>query len=121
MDALAFEHHLTSPQGRGHRPACARAATAGGYACGDEITLRIAVYGDRVVEAGFDTHGCGTSTAAASVAVSLARQAPVLVAARIGAHDIAQELGGLSPRKLHAAELAADALARDQGAAVRAD
>ncbi|HYZ79947.1 MAG TPA: iron-sulfur cluster assembly scaffold protein, partial [Solirubrobacteraceae bacterium] len=120
MDALAFEHHLTSPQGRGHRPAHAHEATTGGYACGDEITLRIAVDGDRVLDAGFDAHGCGTSIAAASVAVSLARDSPVLTAARIGAHDIAQELGGLSPGKLHAAELAADALARALGAAVRA-
>jgi tRNA-specific 2-thiouridylase len=82
--------------------------------------LRIAVDGDRVLDAGFDAHGCGTSIAAASVAVSLARDSPVLTAARIGAHDIAQELGGLSPGKLHAAELAADALARALGAAVRA-
>src|SRR6202012_1958790 len=42
-------------------------------------------------------------------------------AAPIGAHDIADELGGLSPGKLHAAELAADALARALGRAVRAD
>ncbi|HEY2318043.1 MAG TPA: iron-sulfur cluster assembly scaffold protein, partial [Solirubrobacteraceae bacterium] len=120
MDALAFEHHLTSPQGRGHRPAHGHEAVAGGYACGDEITLRIAVDGDRVLDAGFDARGCGTATAAASVAVTLARQAPILTAARIGLHDIAKELGGLSPGKLHAAELAADALARALGAAVRA-
>ena len=43
MDALAFEHHLTSPQGRGHRPPQGHSATAGGYACGDEITMTIAV------------------------------------------------------------------------------
>ena len=44
---------------------------------------------------------------------------PVLDAARIGPGQIADELGGLSPGKLHAAELAADALARALGAAVR--
>jgi tRNA-specific 2-thiouridylase len=120
MDALAFEHHLTSPQGWGHHPARGHAATAGGYACGDEITLRIAVEADRVSDAGFDAHGCGASTAAASVAVTLAKDSPILNAARIGAHDIARELGGLSPGKLHAAELAADALARALGPAVRA-
>ena len=36
-----------------------------------------------------------------------------------GPSEIADELGGLSPGKLHAAELAADALARALGAAVR--
>jgi tRNA-specific 2-thiouridylase len=121
MDALAFEHHLTSPQGLGHRPAHAHAATVGGYACCDEITFSVAVHADRVSGAGFEAHGCGSTTAAASAAVTLVRGAAVLDAARIGPREIADELGGLSPAKLHAAELAADALARALGAAVRAD
>jgi tRNA-uridine 2-sulfurtransferase len=121
MDAFAFEHHLTSPQGQGHRPAHGHSATAGGYACGDEISITVVVDGDRVADAGFTAEGCGASTAAASVAVTLVRGATILEAARIGAHDIAQELGGLSPGKFHAADLAADALARALGAAVRAD
>src|SRR6202012_4869443 len=107
MDALAFEHHLTSPQGRGHRPAQSHAATAGGYVCGDEVTIAISVDGDRVTDAGFDARGCGASTAAASAAVTLIRGASIIDAARIGTHDIAEELGGLSPGKLHAAERAA--------------
>ena len=120
MDALAFEHHLTSPQGLGDRPAQGHAATAGGYACGDEITLTVAVEGDRVTAAGFEARGCGASTAAASAAVTLIRGASIIDAARIGTHDVAEELGGLSPGKLHAAELAADALARALGGAVSA-
>jgi tRNA-uridine 2-sulfurtransferase len=120
VDALAFEHHLTSPQGRDRRPARGHVGTAGGYACGDEITMTVAVEGDRVTDAGFAAHGCGASTAAASAAVTLIRGAPIIDAARVGTHDIAAELGGLSPGKLHAAELAADALARALGGAVRA-
>jgi tRNA-uridine 2-sulfurtransferase len=120
VDALAFEHHLTSPQGRGHRPAHGHAATAGGYACGDEITMIVAVDGDRVCDAGFTARGCGASTAAASAAVTLIRGAPILDGARIGTTEVAEELGGLSPGKLHAAELVADALARALGGAVRA-
>ena len=46
--------------------------------------------------------------------------ATVLEAARIGAGEVAAELGGLSPGKLHAAELAADALHVALGAAVAA-
>ena len=41
--------------------------------------------------------------------------ASVLDAARVGTTAIADELGGLSPGKLHAAELAADALHRALG------
>ena len=48
------------------------------------------------------------------------RGAALLDAARIGASEVAAELGGLSPGKLHAAELAADALHVALGAAVAA-
>ena len=120
MDALAFEHHLTSPQGRGRTPREAFTVTSGGGSCCDEITFSVAVQGDRVTDAGFQAHGCGTATAAGSAAVTLVRDSPILPAGRIGTQQIAGELGGLSPGKLHAAELAADALARALGAAVRA-
>ena len=119
MDSIAFEHHLTSPQGHKRRPDDAFTATAGGFACCDQITLWIAVDGERVTGAGFDAHGCGAATAAGSAAVTLARGATIFDAAKLGPRQIADELGGLSPGKLHAAELAADALARALGAAAR--
>ena len=72
-----------------------------------------------MTDAGFEAHGCGAATAAGSAAVTLVRGCSVFEAARIGATQIAGELGGLSPGKLHAAEVAADALARSLGAAVR--
>jgi tRNA-uridine 2-sulfurtransferase len=119
MDAIAFEHHLTSPQGLRRRPPGAFTATVGGFACCDEIEVSVSIEGDHVIGAGFDARGCGASTAAGSAAVALVRDTSVFDAARIGPQQIAAELGGLSPGKLHAAELAADALARALGAAVR--
>jgi tRNA-specific 2-thiouridylase len=120
VDPHAFEHHLTSPQGRGRVPADACTAEVGGFDCCDTIRISLALDGDRVSDAGFDAGGCGAATAAGSAAVTLVRGTAVLDAARIGAREIAAELGGLSAGKLHAAELAADALARALGAAVRA-
>src|SRR5579875_2172143 len=119
MDALAFEHHLTSPQGRGHVPPGAHTVTTGGGACCDEVTFSVAIDGERVTGAGFTARGCGATTAAASAAVTLVRSAHVLDAARIGPSNLSQELGGLSPAKRHAADVAAEALARALGAAVR--
>src|SRR5438270_10586714 len=106
MDAVAFEHHLTSPQGHRRRPPDAVSATVGGFACGDQIEIALTVEGERVTDAGFDAHGCGAATAAGSAVVTLVRDTPLLDAARIGAKQIADELGGLSPGKLHSAELA---------------
>jgi tRNA-specific 2-thiouridylase len=120
MDAIAFEHHLTSPQGYRRRPPGAFTAAAGTSACSDEIEVSISVEGDRVADVGFDARGCGAANAAGSAAVTLSRGASIFDAAKIGPSQIATELGGLSPGKLHAAELASDALARALGSAVRA-
>jgi tRNA-specific 2-thiouridylase len=119
VDHARFEHHLTSPQGLNRIPADAVTATAGGAACCDRVTLALTVDSERVAGVGFAADGCGAAHAAGSATVTLARGRPVLDAARIGAREIAAELGGLSPGKLHAAELAADALHRALGAAVR--
>ena len=120
MDTLAFEHHLTSPQGEGYVPDEAFTVCFGGGECCDTVSLSIQTDGLRVTDAGFAADGCGSSHAAGSAAVSLVRGRPLIDAARIGQSEIATELGGLSPGKIHAAAVAADALARALGAAVRA-
>ena len=115
----AFREHLEHPAGLGVRPPGAHDGAAGGAACGDLIRISLRVEGDRVAAAGFEASGCGAITAAGSAAVTLVDGAPVLDAARVGAHAIAAELGGLSAGKFHAADLAADALHRALGAAAR--
>jgi tRNA-specific 2-thiouridylase len=119
VDNTAFEHHLTSPQG--YRREAVFTAEVGGYQCCDRIRLGVTVEHDRVADAGFDAKGCGAAMAAGSAAVALARGKPLMDVARIGPGEIVAELGGLSPGKLHAAELASDALARALGAAARSD
>ena len=120
MDTLAFEHHLTSPQGEGHAPAEAFTVTFGGGECCDTVTFSVQTDGTHVTDAGFSAEGCGASHAAASAAVTLVRGKTLLEAARIGIDEISDELGGLSLAKRHAADVAANALARALGAAVRA-
>jgi tRNA-specific 2-thiouridylase len=104
-------------------PADACTGAAGGAACGDLIRVSVQIDRDsddgRIVDAGFDASGCGAVVAAGSVAVSLVSDTALLDAATLGAQDIADELGGLSAPKRHAAELAADALHRALGAAAR--
>jgi tRNA-specific 2-thiouridylase len=117
----SLREHLEHPAGRGLRPAGSHDGSAGGAACGDLIRISLRVAGERVTAAGFDASGCGTMTAAGSAAVTLVDGAHVLDAARVGAHAIAAELGGLSAGKFHAADLAADALHRALGLAARAD
>jgi tRNA-uridine 2-sulfurtransferase len=121
MDASSFQAHLDSPVARGPEPPGAHSGAAGGAACGDLVRISIAVEGGRVAAASFDASGCGAALAAGSAAVALVSGKRILDAARVGPDTVAAELGGLSPAKRHAAELAADALHRSLGAAVRAD
>ena len=120
MDAEAFAEHLEFPRGRGPTPPESFSGSAGGAACGDLVRVALRVAGDRVADAGFEASGCGAAIASGSAAVELVHGASLLDAARVGATEVAAELGGLSPAKHHAAELAADALHVALGAAVAA-
>ncbi len=123
MSVESLATHLESPLGRGHVPDGACTGAAGGAACGDLIRISLAVDPaspeGTIADAGFDASGCGAAIAAGSATVELVRGRDLLSAARVGAAEIAQELGGLSPAKHHAAELAADALHRALGWAAR--
>jgi tRNA-specific 2-thiouridylase len=123
--ATGLVQHLERPLARGHAPAGAHTGAAGGAACGDLIRISLSLDPDsldgRILDAGFDAGGCGATIAAGSavVALLLLRDTPLLEAALIGPKQIAAELGGLTPAKQHAAELAADALHRALGSALR--
>jgi tRNA-uridine 2-sulfurtransferase len=119
VDSELFEHHLSSPRGRGKVPGEGASGVAGTKACGDVIRfgLTLDATGGHVSDAGWEADACGATIAAASAIVERVVGMELLEVARIGAHQVAQELGGLSPGKFHAAELVADALARALGTA----
>ncbi|HEX5146482.1 MAG TPA: tRNA 2-thiouridine(34) synthase MnmA [Conexibacter sp.] len=119
MDSELFEHHLSSPRGRGKVPGDGASGVAGTRACGDVIRfgLTLDAAGERVADAGWEADACGATLAAASAVVELAAGETLLDVARIGAREVAGALGGLSAGKFHAAELVADALARALGTA----
>src|SRR4051812_48826260 len=119
MDRERFTEHLAAPLGRGVVLSEGFDGHAGGAICGDLVRVSVVVAGDRVTSAAFDASGCGALTAAGSAAVTLVSGELLLEAARVGTREIAEELGGLSPGKLHAADLVADALHRALGAAAR--
>jgi tRNA-specific 2-thiouridylase len=115
VDLSPLHDHLTAPRGRGRL--APYAATAGGAPCGDLIGIGVTVEGERVTDAGFDAGGCAAARAAGSAVVELVKGQPFLEAARTTPQHIADALGGLSPERMHATHLAADALHRALGAA----
>src|SRR5437763_10038540 len=112
-----LDDHLDAPRGRGRLAGAPHTGAAGGAACGDLVRVSLRVEDDRVADAGFDAHGCAAAQAAGSAVVELALGRTLFDAARISPEAIAEELGGLSPVRIHAAELAADAFHAALGSA----
>jgi tRNA-specific 2-thiouridylase len=115
----SFAEHLNAPTGRGALKDHPHSGAAGGAPCGDLVRIAVQIEGNRVTKAGFDAEGCGAVTAAGSAVVEGIEGGSFLDACRWGADRVAESLGGLTPPKRHAAELAADALHRALGAAAK--
>src|ERR687897_965542 len=115
----SFAEHLSAPAGQGALRDHPHSGAAGGAACGDVVRIAVRIDGDRGVEAGVHAEGSGAPTGAAHAAVESIEGGTFLDACLIGAAEISNALGGLTPPKRHVAELAADALHRALGGAAK--
>lgn len=107
-----FEHYLRDESRRGPAIEDGFTGAAGGAACGDLSRVSLALDRERVGAVSFDAEGCGATRAATAAVAEMVDGEPVVEAARIGADQIDAAVGGLTPAKRHAAQLAADALHR---------
>jgi tRNA-uridine 2-sulfurtransferase len=112
MEHELFEHFLRDETRRGPVPEGAFTGAAGGAACGDLSRLSLVLRDGRVEAVSFDAEGCGATRAATAAVAEMVDGEPVLTAARIGTDEVDEAIGGLTPAKRHAAQLAADALHR---------
>ncbi len=112
MNQEVLEHYLRDGSRRGPAPAGAFTGAAGGAACGDLARVSLLLDAGRVAAVSFDSEGCGATTAATAAVAEMVDGEPLLDVARIGAEQVDAALGGLTAAKLHAAQLAADALHR---------
>jgi tRNA-uridine 2-sulfurtransferase len=85
---------------------------AGGAACGDLSRISLVIEDGRIAAVTFDAEGCGATRAATAAVAEMVDGEAVVAAARIGTDAVEEALGGLTPAKRHAAQLAADALHR---------
>ncbi|WP_407416268.1 Fe-S cluster assembly scaffold protein NifU [Methanobrevibacter sp.] len=85
--------------------------TVGNPTCGDLMTIYIKVNDDEVIEdISFQTFGCGAAIATSSMITELAVGKTLDEALDISRNDVAEELDGLPPIKMHCSNLAADGL-----------
>lgn len=112
MEHELYEHYLRDETRRGPAPEGAFTGAAGGAACGDLSRISLLLRDGRIDAVTFDAEGCGSTRAATAAVAETVEGEPVLAAARIGVEDVDEAIGGLTPGKRHAAQLAADALHR---------
>jgi len=82
----------------------------GNPVCGDIMEVSIKVEKNIINNVKFKTFGCGSAIATASMVTELAQGKTLEEAEKISRQDVADELDGLPPLKMHCSNLAADAL-----------
>jgi tRNA-uridine 2-sulfurtransferase len=112
MERELFEHYLRDDSRLGPAADGAFTGAAGGAACGDLSRISFLVEDGRIRSVTFDAEGCGATRAATAAVAEMIDGSPVLEAALIDIDTVDETIGGLTPAKRHAAQLATDALHR---------
>ena len=102
--------NFANPKNVGEIPDADGVGTVGNPVCGDLMTIYIKVKDDRIADIKFKTFGCGAAIATSSMITQMARGKTIEEALKITRNDVANELEGLPPQKMHCSNLAADAL-----------
>ena len=102
--------HFKNPHNMGEISDADGIGTVGNPVCGDMMTMYIKVKDDRIADIKFKTFGCGAAIATSSMTTEMAKGKTLEEALKISRQDVATELNGLPPVKMHCSNLAADAL-----------
>jgi nitrogen fixation NifU-like protein len=102
--------HFRNPRNVGEIEDPDGVGTVGNPVCGDVMSIYIKVNDDKIEDIKFKTFGCGAAIATTSMTTELAKGKTLDEALEITRQDVADELGGLPPVKMHCSNLAADAL-----------
>ena len=92
---------ITDPDGMGE---------VGNPVCGDMIKITIKVEDGKLADVRFKTFGCGAAVASGSIGTELVKGRSIDEAMALTNSQVAEELGGLPPEKLHCSNLAADCI-----------
>jgi nitrogen fixation NifU-like protein len=104
--------HFKHPRNVGEIADADAVALEGSPACGDmlKITLKIDEKTHMITDIKFESFGCASNIATASIITEMVKGKTIEDAEKIGWREAADELGGLPPVKMHCAVLAVDAL-----------
>src|SRR5207247_4487247 len=105
---------MANPQNMGELPNADAVGTVGNSECGEMLRMWIKYKEDRgkkvIDKATFQSFGCETAIAVASLAIELIKGKTAEEDLSLKTNELASELGPLPPLKIHCAELVQGAL-----------
>lgn len=102
--------HYRNPRNIGSMDNADAVGMAGSLTCGDQLKIYLKIENNIVTDAKFQTFGCGSAVASSSILTEMIIGKSIDEVRKITNKDIADELGGLPPEKMHCSVMGYEAL-----------
>ena len=102
--------HFNNPRNTGVIENADGVGEVGNAKCGDIMKIYLKIEDDMIVDAKFETFGCGSAIASSSMATELIKGKPVSEALALTNQAVVEALDGLPAHKIHCSVLAEEAI-----------
>ena len=102
--------HFMNPRNVGVIEDASGVGQVGNAKCGDIMKIYLKIENDTIVDAKFETFGCGSAIASSSMATELIMGKPVSQALELTNKAVVEALDGLPAHKVHCSVLAEEAI-----------